>query len=196
MPSVILKPYMKCLNLKFNACKKSVQWLYLSCFIYQDLASTGWVTGIHQHTERASTSLIRISFLWSWMLRLCCCQPEPWGVGACSPDASRGVRPLRLIRLIRGSNLADVAPDSALHEAEQWEPTRWPSVTQSRAARACLLPLHTDMWTVRYSGVLTVVLCVCFKSELQTKKRTGLVGAFSDLYGDFFFFLFYPVFLM
>lgn len=50
--------------------------------------------------------MIRISFLCSWMLWLLCCQTKLWGVGACSPDVSQGVHPPRIIRLIRGSNLA------------------------------------------------------------------------------------------
>lgn len=61
-----------------------------------------------KHTKRPlpPTSLIRISFLCSRTLRLCCCQTKLWGAGACSPDVGLGVHPLRLIRLIRGSNLA------------------------------------------------------------------------------------------
>lgn len=66
------------------------------------------LTCTHTHsTQRLQRHrMIRISFLCSWMLWLCCCQTKLWGVGACSPDVSQGVRPLRLIRLIRGSNLA------------------------------------------------------------------------------------------
>lgn len=98
----------------------------------------------HAHTQQHKGCcyqrhcMIRIGFLCSWMLWLCCCQTELRGAGACSPDVCRGVRPLGLIRLIRGSNLAgwhwtlrsmrlssENAQDGwVLHSPEQLRPAR------------------------------------------------------------------------
>lgn len=99
--------------------------MYIPCFIYPYSA---WLnlnptmqhvqsrtcrlayTHTHtQHTRTAATSVTEWSepascvaeCFGSVAVRLNC-----GGVGACSPDVSQGVRPFRLIRLIRASNLA------------------------------------------------------------------------------------------
>lgn len=60
-----------------------------------------------------------------------------------------------------------------------------------------MLLQHTDMWIVRYSGVLTVVLCVCFKSKQPTKKEPVTSGILRPTASFLFLFilLFFDVIL-
>lgn len=103
------------------ACEKSLQWLYIPCFIYHNLASLMPNPAIQYiqpltcrlaYTRHTRTAAINVTdwsepascvaeCFGSLAVRLNC-----GGVGAGSPDVIQVVRPLRLIRLIRGSNLA------------------------------------------------------------------------------------------
>lgn len=102
-------------------------------------------TLVHKVCSHRRHWTIRISFLCSRVLQLCCCQTKLWGLRACSPDVGLGVRPLRLIRLIRGSNLAGwhwtlhFMRLSSENSQDGW------MLHSPEQLRACLLLQHTDM---------------------------------------------------
>ncbi len=123
--------------------------------------------------------MIRISFLCSWMLWLCCCQTKLWGVGAFSPDVSQGVRPLRLIRLIRGSNLAGW--HWTLHSmrlSSENSQDGWALHSPDRLRPACSSSALTCERLGRVGSWLWY--CVSVLNQNRRLKKTQSHWAFSD----------------
>jgi len=124
----------------------------------------------------------------------CCCrQTKLQGVRACSPDVSWGVHPLRLIRLIRGSNLvgwhwtlrsmklsSENSQDGwVLHSPEQLRPAcSSNSLTWERLGRA-------GLW-LRY--------CVSVLNQTADSKRPSRIG-YSETFLKHIFILFFDVIL-